>query len=88
MTHQEPPKIIFPCDYEIRILGNAATDFQQVVCDVVKKHAPDYDGNYRTKASRTGKFTSVMVTIFATGEPQLKAIYEDLKATGRVQMVI
>ena len=29
-----------------------------------------------------------MVTIRATGEPQLKALYEELKASGRVQMVI
>ncbi|WP_062267452.1 YbeD family protein [Endozoicomonas arenosclerae] len=88
MTDQEAPKIEFPCDYEIRIVGNAAPDFQEAVCTIVKQHAPDYDGNFRLKESRTGKYTSVMVTIRATGEPQLKAIFEDLKATGRVQMVL
>ncbi|KEQ19282.1 HP0495 family protein [Endozoicomonas numazuensis] len=88
MTDQEAPKIEFPCDYEIRIVGNAAPDFQEVVCAIVKQHAPEYDGNFRLKESRTGKYTSVMVTIIATGEPQLKAIFEALKATGRVQMVL
>ncbi|MRI33576.1 hypothetical protein EOPP23_11320 [Endozoicomonas sp. OPT23] len=88
MSNPEAPKIEFPCDYEIRIVGKAAPDYQQVVCDIIKQHAPDYDGNFREKDSRTGKFSSVMVTIFATGEPQLKAIYDDLMATGRVQMVI
>ncbi|WP_257281677.1 YbeD family protein [Endozoicomonas sp. ISHI1] len=88
MTDQEALKIEFPCDYEIRIVGNAAPDFQEAVCAIVKQHAPDYDGNFRLKESRTGKYTSVMVTILATGESQLKAIFEDLKATGRVQMVL
>ena len=88
MTDQQPPKIEFPCDYEIRVLGKAAPDFKDFVCDVIKKHAEDYDGNYRVKPSTKGTFSSVMVTILCTGEPQLKAIYEELKASGRVQMVI
>lgn len=88
MTDQKAPKIEFPCDYEIRIVGNAAVDFKDFVCGVVKKHDPEYDGNFRIKDSRTGKFTSVMVTIRATGEQQLQALFKELKASGRVQMVI
>jgi len=30
----------------------------------------------------------VQLTIVATGEPQLKALFEDLKASGRVHMVL
>ena len=88
MTDQKAPKIEFPCDYGIRIVGDAAPDFKDVVCGIVKKHAEDYDGNFRLKDSRTGKYMSVMVTIVATGEKQLKELFEDLKATGRVQMVL
>ena len=88
MSEQEAPKIVFPCDYPIRILGNAATDFEDFVVSVVKKHAPDFDGTAELKESRTGKYTSVTVTIVATGEPQLKALFEELKAGGRVHMVL
>lgn len=89
----QPPKIEFPCDYEIRIMGSAAMgsaapDFKDVCVEIIKKHAADYDGNCRVKPSRAGNFESVMVKIVATGEEQLRAIFEDLKATGRVKMVL
>ena len=88
MSEQEAPKIEFPCDYPIRIIGKATADFEEFVKQVVKNHAADFDGKTEEKNSRNGKFTSIMVTIRATGEPQLKALYEELKASGRVQMVI
>ena len=84
----QPPKIEFPCDYEIRIMGNAAPDFKDVCVEIIKKHAADFDGNCRVKPSRAGNFESVMVKIVATGEDQLRAIFADLKATGRVKMVL
>ena len=88
MAEQQPPKIEFPCDYEIRIMGHSAPDFRDVCVDIIHRHAADFDGTCRVKPSRAGTFESVMVKIVATGEEQLKAIYEDLKATGRVKMVI
>lgn len=88
MAEQQPPKIEFPCDYEIRIMGKAAPNFKDLCVDIVKKHAPDFDGSCRVKPSKAGTFESIMVKIMATGETQLKAIHEDLKATGRVNMVL
>lgn len=88
MTEQQPPKIEFPCDYEIRIMGKAAPGFKDMCIDIIKRHAPDFDGTCRVKPSRAGTFESVMVKIIATGEAQLAAIHKDLKATGRVAMVI
>ena len=88
MSQQEPPKIEFPCDYPIRVMGRAAPDYKDFVVEVMKKHDPSFNGEAEVKDSRTGKFQSVVVTICATGEPQLKALYEDLKASGRVHMVL
>ncbi len=85
---QDAPKIEFPCDYPIRIMGKAAPDYKQFVVDVVKKHAPEFSGHAEVKESRNGTFQSVVVVIRATGAPQLKALYEDLKASGRVHMVL
>lgn len=89
MSNQEAPKIEFPCDYPLKIVGRSGHDFKQVVMDVIEVHAPGVDHTSVTiQESSGGKFQSVRVTITATGEPQLKDIFEDLKATGRVQMVI
>ena len=38
--------------------------------------------------SANGRFMSLTVTIVATGPAQLQALFEELKATGRVHMVL
>jgi hypothetical protein len=89
MSQPEAPKIEFPCDYVIKVIGNAAPDFTDFVVSVVEQHAPGIrDEHVSVTDSRNGRFTSVSLTIVATGEPQLKALFEDLKASGRVQMVL
>ncbi len=87
---EEPkaPKIEFPCDYSIRIMGNASENFPEFVLGVVKKHDKEHNGEYTSRDSRKGRFMSVVVTICATGEPQLRALHEELKASGRVLMVL
>jgi len=60
-----------------------------VVLDVVERHAPGFDqASIAVKASSKGTFTSMTITITATGADQLKALHEDLMGTGLVQMVI
>lgn len=85
----EAPKIEFPCDYPIKIVGDGAPDFKVAVLDVVELHAPGFDRDaVGIVDSRNGKFQSVRVTITATGDDQLRALFASLKATGRVHMVL
>ena len=89
MQDQEPPRIEFPCDYPIKVLGRSVEDFQSVVVEVFERHAPGF--NQETivvKASSKGTFTSITITISATGPEQLESLHRDLMATGLVQMVI
>jgi putative lipoic acid-binding regulatory protein len=89
VQEQEPPKIEFPCDYPIKVLGRHRDDFQMVIMEVFERHAPGFDQEtISIKASSKGTFTSVTVTITATGPDQLEALHQDLMATGLVQMVI
>lgn len=88
-TAEDPPKIEFPCDYPIKVLGDAVPDFTQIVIDVVMVHAPTLDPSTVTfRDSGKGRFRAVTLIICATGVAQLEAIFEDLKATGIVKMVI
>lgn len=89
MTEPEAPKIEFPCAYPIKVVGDGKDDFREMVLNVLVEFCgPVDDGAVTVRPSRTGKFCSVTVTITATGERQLQAIHEALKATGRVQMVL
>ena len=89
MTEQEPPKIEFPCEYPIKIMGRQSPTFKDVVLEVMRKHAGDIsDSQVKGRASGKGTFVSITVTITATGKDQLDAIHADLLATGVVQMVL
>lgn len=85
----EPPKIEFPCDYPIKVLGRNVEQLRPVVIAVFELHAPGFNHDeILVKKSSKGTFHSINITITATGPDQLRALHEDLMATGLVQMVI
>lgn len=89
MNQPKAPKIEFPCDYVIKVIGNAAPDFTEFVVEVVEQYAPGIrETDITVNESSKGRFSSVQLKIVATGESQLKALFEDLKASGRVHMVL
>lgn len=86
---QEAPKIEFPCDYPIKVLGKAGNELHALVLDVMEVHASGFDQTrISIRDSRNGTFQAITVTITATGESQLQAIFEDLKVSPLVQMVL
>ncbi|MDO6441207.1 MULTISPECIES: YbeD family protein [unclassified Marinobacter] len=89
MSEPKAPKIEFPCDYAIKVIGDSAPDFTEFVIGVVEQHAPGIsESDVSVKDSSQGRFCSIRMTIVATGEPQLKALFEELKASGRIHMVL
>lgn len=89
MQEPDPPKIEFPCDYPIKVLGRSGDEFEFAVLAVFELHAPGFDrATVLVKASRKATFSSMNITITATGPEQLDALHKDLLATGLVKMVI
>lgn len=89
MSDRQAPKIEFPCAYPIKVMGEDVDDFSTAVLQIIRSHAPDLDeSSISYRSSRNGRYLSLRVTITATGESQLKAMFEELKASGRVQMVL
>ncbi|MBB3189367.1 HP0495 family protein [Halomonas cerina] len=85
----KPPRIEFPCDYPIKVVGDAAEDFAATVCQIVNRHDSTFDATtIAVVPSRNGRFQSVRLTLRAQGEAQLKALFAELKGTGRVHMVV
>ena len=86
----QPPKIEFPCErYPIKVIGDSGDGFADLVIEIIQRHAPGLDTTSLTvRDSRNGRFLSVQVLITATCVEQLQAIHLDLKATGRVHMVL
>ena len=89
MQEPEAPKIEFPCDYPIKVLGVSSDAFESIVLAVFERHAPGFNRKNMTgKASSKATFTSLTITITATGPDQLEALHKGLLATGHVKMVI
>jgi putative lipoic acid-binding regulatory protein len=89
MQEQDPPKIEFPCEYPIKVLGRSGDDFEMIVLEVFELHASGFDRETITaNVSSKGTFRSMTVTITATGTDQLDALHKSLMATGIVNMVI
>ena len=89
MTEQEAPKIEFPCDYPIKVMGEAQVELHEHVLQVMDTHAPGFDRSKITiRDSSKGRWQSITLVITATGKPQLEAIFADLKTSRVVKMVL
>lgn len=86
---QPAPKIIFPCDYSLKVVGDSVDDFEETIFKVLESFDSSFNRRKVThQDSRNGRFRSLRVSIHAQSEAQLKALFEALKATGKVHMVV
>ena len=86
---EAPPKIEFPCDYPIKVIGDASDDLVDKVLAILAK----YDSSVSKKKvvenpSKNGNYCSVRVEFMATSENQLKNMFEELKTHAWVRMVL
>lgn len=85
----EMPTIEFPCDYPVKVMGQASSAFEQSVVRVCQRHSPEVDqGRVTVRESRAGNYLSVTVTIRATGERQLQELFAELKAVDGIKLVL
>jgi len=78
MSEQET-LLEFPCEFSIKAMGLATPEFDAVVVEIVRQHAPNLgEGAVRIRPSSGGKYLAVTVTINATSKKQLDTIYQAL----------
>ena len=85
----EPPRIVFPCSYPIKVMGENLAAMQQDVLAVFSECAElDPEIAMTTRESAGGRFIGLTITIIATGEPQLALLNERLRAVPGVRLVL
>lgn len=85
----DKPKIEFPCQYPIKVIGKADANFDATVIEILNPFLDKpYEGTVDTRDSEKGNYTAVTVEITATSDQQLKDIFEALKACESVMMVL
>ena len=79
----------FPSEFPLKIMGRSKDGFAQTVHDIVRKHAPDYDGStMELRPSSAGNYLSLTCTITARSKEQLDALYRELSAHPDIAMVL
>jgi putative lipoic acid-binding regulatory protein len=83
------PKIIFPCDYPIKVVGDLTPKFHSQVSDIVAKHDPAITTDkISQKISRKGNFVSISFMLVAQSTEHLDALFTDLKKIESVRLVL
>lgn len=86
---QTESALTFPCTFPIKIMGRTQDGFAQAVCDVVRKHAADFDpAALEMRSSKEGNWLSVTATVNARSREQLDNLYRELVAHPMVKMVL
>jgi uncharacterized protein len=81
--------IEYPCDFPLKIFGEAHPDFAATIARVVSAHAPDFDSaSIQTRSSSGAKYLSLTCTIRAISREQLDNLYRDLSSHPMVKMVL
>ncbi len=81
--------IEFPCDYPVKIIGEYSPGFLDEVIEIVRRHDASVGQESVTeRSSRHGNYHSITVLLRATGEAQLRNLFEELKTCRSVRMVL
>ena len=79
----------FPCEIAVKAMGKADTDFETIVVEIVRRHAPDLgEGSVSSKPSSKGNYLSVTIRVNAVSRAQMDALYQELSAHKAVAMAL
>ena len=88
MTGEEKA-LQFPCAFPIKAMGKSGDAFEAAVLEIMNRHVPDLgEGAVASRPSDKGNYTAITVTIHATSQEQLDAIYRELSAHEAVLMAL
>ena len=81
--------ISFPCVYPIKVIGADTDQFATQVLEIIARHDTTVDASkVSEKTSQSGKYRSLTVELFATGEPQIRTIIDALRNLPQVKLVL
>lgn len=85
----KPTLIEYPCDFPIKIMGQAEQSFTHSILMIVKRHVPNFDeASLETRISKKNKYLSLTCTVRAISRTQLDALYQELCDHPMVVMVL
>lgn len=79
----------FPCDFTLKVFGNATDEFEATVLGIINKHVPNAsDRTYDSRPSANGKYVALNITVHVESKEQLDNIYRALSSSPQVLMAL
>ncbi len=79
----------FPCPFPIKIIGRNSDDFEALVVEIVRRHAPDLEESaVSSRTSGGNAYRAVTATFMAQSRAQLDALYSELSGHEQILMVL
>ena len=89
MTHSTESIWKFPCSFPLKAFGRNSDDFETLVVEIVRRHAPDLEADaVSSRTSSNGAYRSVTATFTAQSREQLDALYAELGGHDQVLMLL
>tara|TARA_E500000331_G_scaffold157518_1_gene152778 strand:+ start:9602 stop:9865 length:264 start_codon:yes stop_codon:yes gene_type:complete len=85
----QEPKITFPCDYPIKVIGDGIDGLSDLVLNIASRYDDTLTADKLSeRESRQGNYRSITIRFRATGEDQLASLFSALKKHDAVRMVL
>ena len=79
----------FPCEFQIKIIGDNKHLFFDEILTITRKHFPELDDRLvSTNISQKNNFLAITITIIATSQESLDALYHELTKHPDTRMVL
>jgi putative lipoic acid-binding regulatory protein len=79
----------FPCDFPLKIMGEATDEFRSLAIGIVTRHFGDLPRtSIEERPSSGGKYLSLTCTVRAESKAQLDAVYIELTACRHVLVAL
>lgn len=87
--HTAPPLIDFPSEFPIKVMGETETQFPETVIMLIQSIIPTFNPiNIESRASSSGKYTSLTCTVHVESQVQLDDIYRLISAHPLVKFAL
>ena len=79
----------FPCDFPIKIMGQATDEFRSLALGIVCRHfGPLPAERIEERPSSGGRYLSLTCTVRADSKAQLDAVYQELTSCRQVLVAL
>lgn len=84
-----PDLFEFPCEFPVKVMGRASTDFRRLTREIVERHAGALgEDQVAERLSQDENFVALTFTIRASSREQLDALYRELTASEEVLVAL